>query len=158
MSDADSFLYLFSRLQDELNRLITEFMEQGQDGVRPEGWSPNVDVFESENAVELVAEVPGMTADDLKLEVSANLVTLSGTKRTGARKSDGASFERVECPQGAFRRQIALDRTVNSTHGEAWLENGLLHVRFPRIEDQRSRVHTLPIAEAPDRTREAADE
>ena len=145
MHDNDSFVFLFSRLQEELNRLITEFMDQGASDVREDGWSPNIDVLETEDAVEIIAEVPGMDLADLQLEVAGNVVTLAGKKRTRYPTRSGLRFERVERAQGTFRRQVSLDTPVNSSKAAARLHHGLLRVTFPKIEDQRRRVQQLEI-------------
>lgn len=147
MSANDSFLFLFSRLQEELNRLITEFMEQGAGDPREHGWTPNVDVLEAEKTIEILAEVPGLRASDLRLEIAGNVVTLSGEKLTEYAGSGALRFDRVERFQGVFRRQIVLDRPVNGSLAEARLEDGVLVIRLPRVEDKRSQRRLLTIEE-----------
>ncbi len=148
MSDSDSFLYLFSRLQDELNRLINEFIEHEGRGSLGDVGAPNVDVLETDDTVELLVELPGVRREDLKIECAGKLVTVAGQRSTSSvLAAPGARFERVERPSGAFRRQIELDRTVHSGQATACLERGVLRISFPRITDQRARVQEIPIQE-----------
>ena len=147
----DSMLFLFSRLQEELNRVITEFTEQSS-GDADSGWSPNIDVVETPLAISLVAELPGIDPATVKLELIGNHVILRGEKRTHYERQSSAEvrFERLERSQGAFRRQVTIDQPVNSSLAEARLEHGVLHVTLPKIEDKRRRVRTLDIACAGD--------
>jgi HSP20 family protein len=138
---------LFSRLQEELNRMVNEFMEQGKGELREDAWTPNIDVLETPTAVEIIAEVPGMRAADLELEVAGNIVTLAGRKKTSYPPGQ-VRFERVERAQGGFRRQLSLDQPVNGSQAQAVLQNGLLRVTFPKIEDKRRQVRQLEIQTA----------
>ncbi len=145
MHDNDSLLFLLSRLQEDLNKLVTEYMDHGAGEVREDGWSPNIDVLESVDEVEIVAEVPGFQMDDLTLEVSGQKVILSGQKRTRYGDHDANTFDRLERAQGRFRRQIDLETPVNSSLADARLAGGLLRITFPRIEDKRRQVREMAI-------------
>jgi HSP20 family protein len=71
---------LFSRLQGELNRLLEEFRDFGETSLEGGEWRPRVDVVEMDEAIVILAEVPGVAARDLNLEVAGSVVTLSGTR------------------------------------------------------------------------------
>jgi HSP20 family protein len=144
-SRPDSFVFLFSRLQEEVNRLLNEFVESTQSGAHGAGWFPNVDVVETEAAVVVYADAPGIAAEDLRLEVHGATVTLAGEK--SAHYPGTPNFQRVERAQGAFKRQIVLDRAVNGAAAKATLTDGVLRIEFPKIEDKRRRTHRIRIAE-----------
>lgn len=144
-SRPDSFVFLFSRLQEEVNRLLNEFVESAGSGAPGDGWFPSIDVVETEHAVVLFAEAPGLGARDLRLEINGGTVTLSGDKTIDY--GGGRSFSRVERAQGTWKRQIVLDRAVNGAQAQATLRHGLLRIEFPKVEDKRSRPHRITITD-----------
>lgn len=150
MTERYSFLSLFARLQSELNRLFREFDELAESSLREGEWSPSIDVVESEDGLLILAEVPGMGAQDLELEVSGNRLTIKGSKGTTLPDSTSVKFQRMERGQGTFARSIQLPQPVNTSRASARLDNGLLRVSFPKVEDKRLRVRSLTISETQD--------
>lgn len=150
MTERYSFLSLFARLQSELNRLFREFDELAESSLREGEWSPSIDVVESDDGLLILIEVPGIGAEDLDLEVSGNHLTIKGTKGTTLPDSTGVKFQRMERSQGTFARSIQLPQPVNTSRAGARVEQGLLRVSFPKVEDKRLRVRSLTISDALD--------
>lgn len=141
-------LFFVSRFQAELDRLFHEVMQAGEGGLPLSEWQPAIDVVETPTAVLILAEVPGFPASELKLEVRGRLIILSGTKSTPLPgDAQRIKFHCMERGHGRFRREIQLFSPVNTHKGSARLENGLLTVEFPKIQDQRQEARVLHIEE-----------
>lgn len=144
MSTRHSFLFLLSRLQAEINRLFHEFEEVGE--VEGGGqWVPTIDIVESDDLVTVLVAVPGVAAADLLLEVAGNQLTVEGSKSVDPPQPERRGLSRRERGSGSFRCHIPLPLPVNNSRAEAELENGVLRIRFPKVEDQRQRPRRLEV-------------
>lgn len=147
-------VFLVSRFQAELERLFLEALQIGERTLPAAGeWQPLVDVVETPDAIVLLAEVPGLSAADLQVEVKGQLVTIAGVKSTPVPGAQRPRFQCVERGQGRFRREIQLFWPINSHRGTARLANGLLTVEFPKVEEKRQAARRLHVEEAGDPTR-----
>ena len=144
-ADRVTALFVVGRLQSRLDRVLAEVAESLGGGLEIPEWQPPIDVVETEEAVVLLAEVPGMSADELTVEVSGNAVVVRGEKASDGATHPGGRFLCVETGRGRFRREVQLLHPVNSHRGHATLENGVLKVTFPRIQDQRHLPRTVPV-------------
>lgn len=143
-------LFLISRFQAELDRLFQEAAQIG-DADTPLGeWQPAIDVVETPEVVQILAEVPGFAAADLKVEVRGKRVVISGTKSTALpdTQRDRVHFHCLERGHGRFTREIHVLSPVNTHKGTAALRDGLLILDFPKIQDKRQEARVLPILEA----------
>lgn len=148
MSARYASLFFVSRFQAELDRLFHEVMQAGEGGLPLSEWQPAVDVVETPGSVLILAEVPGFPASALRLEVRGRLIKLSGIKSTPLPgDAQRIKFHCMERGHGRFSREIQLFSPVNTHRGTARLENGLLTVEFPKIQDQRQEARVLPIEE-----------
>ncbi len=138
-------LFLISRLQADLDRLFEEARDLAGAGLEASDWLPEIDVVESDDAVRVLVEVPGVRREDLTVEIEGDRLTVSGTKSPPAPPPDRARYHRMERSRGAFLREIRLPQAINTRRGRVELADGLLIVEFPRIADQRQRAHRLPI-------------
>ena len=142
-------LFLISRFQAELDRLFQEAAQIG-DGDTPLGeWQPAIDVVETPEVVQILAEVPGFAAADLKVEVRGTRVVISGTKSTTLpdTQRERVRFHCLERGHGRFTREIHILSPVNTHKGSASLRDGLLILDFPKIQDKRQEARVLPIIE-----------
>lgn len=98
----------------------------------PAPWTPVCDVYESLDSVVLKAETPGMSLDEIALDVSANTVTLVGVRKRRRDVSD-ESYHRVERNYGKFIRNFILPFNVDENNVSASLKDGLLTVVIPKI-------------------------
>jgi HSP20 family protein len=141
-------LFFVSRFQAELDRLFHEVMQVGEGGLPVSEWQPAVDVVETPSSVLILAELPGFSASSLKLEVRGRQITLSGTKSTPLPgQAQRIKFHCMERGHGRFSREIQLFSAVNTHNGTARLENGLLTIEFPKIQDKRQEARLLHIEE-----------
>ena len=126
------------RLNSFLDEAIGGFPFGGESGALTAAWTPAVDVFEGRDAVKIVAELPGVKAEDVKISLENQTLTLRGEKRQVAEEKT----ERVhlyERTYGAFERTFALPGTIDADRIEASYAEGLLTVTLPKVERARPR-------------------
>jgi len=105
-------------------------------------WQPLVDVFTSGDRIHILAEIPGIEADDIRVTVGPNTVELRGRKRVPEGIRRGASFYEAEIPYGEFEKRIALPFPVEPNRFKIKLENGVLRLQLDRA---RSRIREIAI-------------
>lgn len=140
-------LFLISRFQAELDRLFQEALQLGEGDVPLGEWQPAIDVVETPSAVLILAELPGFTPADLRVEVRATRILIHGTKSTSLPEARRLKFHCLERGHGRFTREIHLFSPVNTHKGKARLADGLLTLEFPKIEDKRQEARVLHIEE-----------
>ncbi len=140
-------LHLISRFQSELDRLFHEALQLGAGTLAAGEWQPDLDVVETPDEIQLLLDVPGLGAADLKVEVRGTLVVVSGTKTTALPTSQRVRFQCMERGHGRFRREVQLFWPVNSHQGSARLEAGLLIVTFPKVQEKRQEARLLHVEE-----------
>jgi HSP20 family protein len=138
----DPFLALHrdvNRLFDETFRSFTgASLAERMAGVG--GW-PSIEIRDGDEAVRVVAEVPGMRAEDMEILLDDNILTLRGE-----RKSETADKERrfTERFYGRFERRIPLDYAVEADKVSADFRDGVLTVILPKSEEH-TRVHRIEV-------------
>jgi HSP20 family protein len=87
-------------------RLQREFFRVGPPAARP-NWEPPVDMFETEDALWIVAALPGVEAGGVEVAVADGILVIAGDRRA-PREQREAAIHRLEVPQGRFERRVAL--------------------------------------------------
>lgn len=129
------------RPMNELDDMSRLFDEMWRRSLRPQGggnWYPAIDVKENENEYKLVAELPGMTKEDVKISVTDNIVTIRGEKKA-AHEEQNENWHQVERAYGLFERSFTLGTAVNASNVKARFESGVLTVILPKSEEARPR-------------------
>jgi HSP20 family protein len=116
---------------EEMNRLHDHFFS-GR-GLSKQAFQVAVDIREEEDAFYVDAEVPGLKAEDIKVDVEKNLLTLSGERRVEKEETKD-KFRRVERQYGNFTRSFTLPETVDTENISADLKNGVLELKLPKKE------------------------
>ena len=101
-------------------------------------WSPVVDIRETDDALVLTAELPGLTKQDVNITLENNVLTLAG-ERSFEKESKGETFHRIERSYGAFSRSFTLPANVKTEKVEALFGDGLLQVTLPKVEESKPR-------------------
>lgn len=101
------------------------------------GWKPAVDLLETPDAYVITAELPGVSRDDLRIEVSDGRLTLSGVRRDRGRPCD--EYHRLERGQGSFTRTFQLLIPVEADRITADVRDGVLTVTCPKASDAATR-------------------
>lgn len=134
-------------LQDRMNRLFEESLARGaakRPEERPAQWSPAVDILETESAIILMAEVPGVDLKDIELQIQDNVLTLRG-ERTFETNRKKEHYFRVERAYGNFSRSFTLPSMVDQERVEARLKDGILEVRMPKRVQGASSAITVEV-------------
>ncbi len=110
-------------------------------------FSPSIDIKETGKSVEISAEMPGMSHEDIDVSVHDGMLTISGEKKVEKEEKE-TSYQHVERSYGCFSRQISLPDTVESGKIEAAFKNGVLTVTLPKTEKAVKQARKVPIATA----------
>jgi HSP20 family protein len=101
-------------------------------------WVPPVDIFEDAEAIRIMAEVPGLKPEDVKISVEGNVLTIQGTKQQVAEERT-ERVHRYERAYGAFERSFTLPSSVDANAVKASYEHGVLTVTLPKVEKAKPR-------------------
>jgi HSP20 family protein len=99
-------------------------------------WAPALDISERKDAYLVTVELPGVKLDDLQITLEDGLLTIQG-ERHFANDSSDQQFHRVERRYGAFRRSITLPTHVQADAVEATVEDGVLQIMVPKMEEAK---------------------
>ena len=102
-------------------------------------WVPPTDVFEDADGLKIVAELPGLTREDVKLTVEHQTLTLRGEKKQVAEEKS-TRVHRYERSYGTFERNFTLPSTVDVTRVETTFDHGVLTVTLPKAEQAKPRT------------------
>jgi len=120
-------------------RLMDEILRSGGNGGRVTGFTPPVDVHETEDAYLVKVDLPGVKSEDVNIEVNDSVLSLSGSRvmdETGA-------TQLVERPYGTFARTLTLPHGVNSDSIEAGYQDGVLELRIPKPAERKPKKITI---------------
>ena len=113
-----------------------------ENGTLTSAWQPAVDVSEDRDSVKIVAELPGVKPEDVKLSLENNMLTIRGEKRQEAEDRAGR-VHRYERTYGAFERAFVLPSTVDGEKISADYRDGVLTILVPKTE--RARPREIPV-------------
>jgi HSP20 family protein len=108
--------------------------QQGSSRATSMAWAPALDISERKDAYLVTVELPGVEPEDLEVTLEDGLLTIQG-ERIFAHDSSGQQFHRVERRYGAFRRSITLPAHVMAEGIEASVDNGVLQILVPKMEE-----------------------
>jgi HSP20 family protein len=130
-----------ARLERRMRRLFDEPFRLDVFGDEL-GWTPAVELAETESSVELTMELPGMTKDDVEISLQNNVLTIRGEKmeEKEAKESERYVFERY---YGSFQRAFTLPATVEESDVTAEFKNGVLKVHMPKSAEAKGRKITI---------------
>ena len=103
-------------------------------------WSPEVDVKEQDGRLLVRADLPGLSKDDIKVEVTDDTLTIQG-ERKEEKKEEREGYSYSECSYGRFYRAIPLPEGADTTKATAEFHNGVLEVGIPmpRLPEPQAR-------------------
>jgi len=130
-----------ARLRREMDRLWEDYFGSGRRGLEPmeEVWSPAVDVSETGDKVTVKAEVPGMEAKDIEINLVGDILTIKGEKKS-EREEKGENYHMVERSYGSFSRSLKLPAAVEADKIEASYKQGVLTVVCPKKEEVKPKA------------------
>jgi len=135
----------FERMRREMDELFGDVFQRSAFAPRKRaGFTPAVDVSYADDPPRAIvtAELAGIDADRLGLEIQGRELVLSGERR--ATPPEGRVYQQVEIEHGPFRRVVQLGADVRAEEAKAVYEDGLLCVELPLAQPERRR-HSVPI-------------
>jgi len=115
-----------------------------QSGRALASWAPQMEVLRRENEIVVRADLPGMSPDDVQIDIEDGVLTISGERRKKEEEREEGFFH-TERSYGAFARSIALPEGVDEEKVNARFEHGVLEVTVPLPEQQRQRGRRVQI-------------
>lgn len=128
----------FMSLQDRMNRLFDERLRTGARSEESLTGTlvPPVDIYETEHAIVLEADLPGLDLNDLDLRVENNTLTVRGERKPSGDVRE-ENYHRMERGYGVFTRTFALPNTVNPDNINAGYNNGVLQITLAKREETK---------------------
>jgi HSP20 family protein len=103
-----------------------------------------MDVAETETAFEVKMDLPGVSAEDVDIQIDNNTLTVRGHRSHEAeKKDDKTQYHRVERFSGTFARSVVLPNSVNEDETAAEFKDGVLKIVIPKSEESKPRKITI---------------
>ncbi|MFP4228519.1 MAG: Hsp20/alpha crystallin family protein [Salinivenus sp.] len=125
-------------LQREVDSLFDRFFGRGSDEDTSALWAPSTDLTETDDAFEIQMDVPGMSKEDININLQNNTLTVSG-ERAREETRDDEDRVRVERVFGSFHRTFTLPDAVDHEDIEAAYDDGVLRISVPKTEESTRR-------------------
>ena len=140
----DEFLTPFDKIFDELmNKQFPSFQEEV--GVSfNKGAYPKVNVYEYDDKIGIVAEIPGLDKKNVSVEVEEDVLIISGDKH--GFDSDGGKCITRELKQSAFTRSFNLGEYLDGSKVSAKFKDGMLSISIPKKEPEQPKKHSVKIS------------
>ena len=105
------------------------------------GWAPHVDVIETDEELTLTAELPGLSENDVMINLENSVLSISGEKTAIRNEDETEQRSHVwERRYGSFNRSFTLPRTVSTEDISALFENGVLTIHMPKVPEAKGRT------------------
>ncbi len=144
--DRDTFLTPFDKMFDSM--VESQFPDIVKSvGVKPYQGSayPKVNVYEYDEKVGIVAEIPGLVRKDLTVEVEDGTLTISGVKHHIV-EDEGVKVIRRELKASSFKRNFELGEDLDGENIKAVFKNGILNIDIPKIEPEKPKKQFVKIS------------
>jgi HSP20 family protein len=127
-------------LQERMNHLFDHALSRthadDKEGLTASMWSPSVDIFETPDSIVMKAELPGVSRDNIDIQVQDNTLTLKGERKFEHEVKE-ENYLRVERSYGAFQRTFNLPTGVQQGKIRAVFKDGVLEVTMPKAEEPK---------------------
>jgi HSP20 family protein len=139
-------------IQNEMNRLFNTFFDQptptGRGVTTARRWMPPMDLVETADHYVLRADLPGLSDDDVSLQLEDNVLTISG-ERNAQHEQNEEGYYRIERAFGSFARSLTLPDGVNPDGVQAHFDRGVLEIRIPKPEQKKPRQVQITLGTRP---------
>lgn len=124
-------------LRSEIDRLFDRFWRRHGDAEDISTWHPTVDMTESDDAYVITADLPGMSREDITVQIANNTLMLSGTRQSEHKDETSHQIERV---YGSFHRSLILPSGVKEDEMAAKYDNGVLTITLQKAEEAKPKL------------------
>ena len=128
-----------SALQERINRLFDESIARSRevdDDIAECSWRPTVDIIDSPQGVKIRADLPGVSKENVEVEVKDNVLTLKGDRPDDQGVGEENYFRKERCC-GSFHRAFALHSIIQPDTIQAKFKDGVLEILIPKPEDEK---------------------
>jgi HSP20 family protein len=127
----------WSSLRDDLNTLfdLPVWSASDRQGQLLNGWSPALDLYQNNDNVVALLELPGMRRDDIEISLHDGTLTIGGERKLES--AEAGKVERSERYVGKFRRSITLPTRIDASKVTASYRDGILTVTLPKAEEAK---------------------
>jgi len=135
-------------IQSEMNRLFNTFFDQpaGRSSAAAERrWIPAMDIVETPEHYVLRADLPGLSDEDVNVQLEENVLTISG-ERKAEEEHRQEGYYRLERAVGGFSRSLTLPDGVDPEGVQAHFDRGVLEIRVPKPEQKKPRQVQIKLA------------
>jgi HSP20 family protein len=133
--------------QRDMSRMLNDFFAEPPPvaDAFERDWVPAVDIFEKNDEVNLVAELPGLTKEDVDISIENGTLTISGEKKRESEVKDD-NFHRVERAYGRFQRSFALPSAIDPKKVKAVFKDGILTVNLGKKEEAKPKKVEIEVS------------
>lgn len=129
----------FGTLQREMNRLFDSLSPFRDDQTDFGAFMPAAEVTETDEAIDLKVELPGLKAEDVDIQVAEDVVIISGDRKSES-KTEENGVTRSEFHYGSFRRVVPLNARIDNSQATADYDDGILKLHLPKAAEERNKV------------------
>lgn len=137
-------------IQNEMNRLFNTFFDQppGRGGAAGRRWVPAMDVVETGGHYIVRADLPGLSDENVNIQLQDNVLTISGERKTEP-DTQQEGYYRLERAFGGFSRSLTLPDGVDPDTVQAHIDRGVLEIRIPKPEQKKPRQVQITLGTHP---------
>lgn len=132
-------------LQREVNRLFDSLTSDMPSLAGSGSFIPPAEIHETPEAIHLKLEIPGINANDLEVQVSADVVSISGERKSES-TTEEKGVKRTEFRYGSFQRVFQLPARVQNENVTADYKDGILSLVLPKAEAEKTKVVKVNVA------------
>jgi HSP20 family protein len=138
------------QLRDRVGEIYEALQEatEAENPLASGAWAPPVDLCESQTSISIRVELPGVTADQIKIGLTNTKLRIWGEKKRRPNRRKVISYHCSERSFGKFGRIVPLRWTVCIRNAVAELKGGMLHIHLPKIEDRRGEEVIVEVKDA----------
>jgi HSP20 family protein len=132
-------------MHDRINRLFEDAFKGVEQSTDPlASWYPAADIYETKDDYVFKLEVPGLSKDDIKIELNNNTLSIAGEKKE-ENEVKKESYHRIESYSGKFSRSFTLPKNIDSKKVSANMKNGILELHIPKAEEQKTQAVPITV-------------
>jgi HSP20 family protein len=133
-------------IQDRMNRLFEQTLSRSrtEGGISASTWAPAVDIYETPETIVMKADLPGLTREDIEIEIHDNTLTIKGERRF-AKDVQQENYLRVERAYGPFERSFTLPTGVRQEEIRASFRDGVLELLLPKAEEAKPKKIAIDV-------------